>query len=216
MVDPAVMRAANKPPPTDEQFRAYQGMFDYFNQSLFGGTLPPILLNFSRHAHSFGFFAPERWQGSRTRTHEISLNPQHLMSRPAIEVAGTLAHEMVHLWQWEHGKPAGRGYHNQQWADKMDQIGLTPSHSGKPGGRRVGFRMTHFISPGGLFERAFLAMPKSSILPWQGVPEPTTSGGASRRSKLAYVCPGGHGKVWGKPDLHLLCGICRRRYEVQT
>lgn len=212
----AAPKQRSRAAPTAEQFRAYEAMFDYFNAALFAGTLPAILLNFSRHARSYGFFAAERWQGSARRTHEISLNPQHLMSRSPIEVAGTLAHEMVHLWQWEHGKRGGRGYHDRQWADKMQEIGLTPSHTGKPGGRRVGFRMTHYIAPGGAFERAFAAMPAAILLPWQGLPEPPATGGAGKRSKLAYVCPNRHGKVWGKPDLHLLCGICRRRYEPQV
>jgi hypothetical protein len=207
-------RRGSTSPPTEEQFRAYQAIFDHFNRSLFADSLPSVLLNFSRHARSYGFFAPERWESAKQQTHEISLNPQHLLTRPPIEVASTLAHEMVHLWHWEHGKHQGRGYHDRQWADKMDEIGLAPSHTGKPGGRRVGFRMTHYIKPGGAFERAFHAMPREHLLPWQGRPEPEAPrGGGGARNKIAYRCPQSHGKVWGKPDLQILCGICHRRYE---
>jgi hypothetical protein len=37
----------------------------------------------------------------------------------------------------------------------MERIGLMPSATGAPGGRRTGQRMTHYIIRGGLFDRAF-------------------------------------------------------------
>jgi hypothetical protein len=42
------------PPPTLEQFAAYQKAWSYFNDTLFGGGLKPWLLNFSRHRGSRG------------------------------------------------------------------------------------------------------------------------------------------------------------------
>lgn len=39
----------------------------------------------------------------------------------------TIVHEMVHLWQYEFGKPSHRTYHNKE-ADKM-AIGLMPSNT---------------------------------------------------------------------------------------
>ena len=91
--------------PTSSQFQAYEQMFAYFNAKLFAGWLPPVLLNFSRRAKSLGFFAPERWEKGKSVRHEISLNPTHLKSQKPVDVASTLVHEMVHLWQQEHGKP---------------------------------------------------------------------------------------------------------------
>src|SRR5690606_37233909 len=44
-------------------------------------------------------------------------------------------------------------YHNKEWADKMEQVGLMPSNTGEPGGKRTGDRMTHYILQGGAFER---------------------------------------------------------------
>ena len=60
--------------PTNSQFSAYRRMWDYFNVTLFGGALRPVILNFSRAAHSLGFFAPLRWEHGEETTHEISLN----------------------------------------------------------------------------------------------------------------------------------------------
>ncbi len=177
-------------------------MYVYFNRELFGGQLRPVILNFSRAAGALGFFAAGRWGHARATTHEISLNPSHLATRSARSVASTLAHEMVHCWQQEHGKPGKRGYHNKQWAAKMDEIGLVPSSTGKPDGARTGFGMSHYVADSGAFARAFDRMPRSCLLPW------SSSDGAPRdsRAKIKYTCPTCGANAWGKPDLHLVCG----------
>jgi hypothetical protein len=83
-------------------------------------------------------------------------NPTHFETRGFAYVLSTLAHEMVHLWQYRFGKPGSRGYHNKQWAGKMHAIGLHPSSTGDVGGRETGQSMTHYIEPHGPFE-AFAA-----------------------------------------------------------
>lgn len=66
----------------------------------------------------------------------------------------TLVHEMVHQWQAHFGK-RGRGrYHNDEWADKMETIGLMPSSTGHPGGKRTGDHMADYAIKGGRFLRA--------------------------------------------------------------
>lgn len=199
--------------PTVEQTTAYQSMFDYFNRELFGGQLAPVVLNFSRKARSLGFFAPERWDdGQGTTTHEISLNPEHLKRRTPIDTASTLVHEMVHLWQEEHGKPGRRGYHNREWGDKMESIGLMPSNTGAPGGSRTGTQMTHYIVEGGRFAQAFATMSPSYLLPWACVSE--GSKGSVAKNKVKYTCAGCSTKVWGKPELAIVCRECDQDFVV--
>ena len=128
--------------PTLEQAVAYQKAFDHFNAALFNGDLPFAYLNFSRHAGANGFFSPRRWgkagdNGDAKILHEISLNPD-LLLRPPIEYFSTLAHEMVHHWQHCFGSPSRNGYHNMEWARRMAQIGLTPTATGKSGGKPTG------------------------------------------------------------------------------
>ena len=84
--------------PTDAQFEAFRSTYDYFNVTLFGGTLRPVFLNFSRAANTFGFFAPLRWEREGVTTHEISLNPAYLKQREPRAVVSTLVHEMAHCW----------------------------------------------------------------------------------------------------------------------
>jgi predicted SprT family Zn-dependent metalloprotease len=54
---------------------------------------------------------------------EIALNPRTFIDRTDREIVSTLVREMVHLWQFHFGKPGRRGYHNKQWATKMEEIG---------------------------------------------------------------------------------------------
>jgi hypothetical protein len=46
--------------PTNSQFAAYRAMWSSFNTALFSGSLPPVILNFSRPANRLGFFASLR------------------------------------------------------------------------------------------------------------------------------------------------------------
>ena len=202
-------------PPTVQQFGALQLAFNHFNRVLFDGQLPSCLLNLSRKRSAGGFFAPERWEKGDTVVHEISLNPNHL-TPPMIEVMGTLVHEMAHLWQEEFGMPGRRGYHNVEWADKMEKIGLIPTATGKPGGKRIGDRMSHYIDAEGRFKQAFDDMPDRALLPWRtvirrkGGSGGNGSGGSNgrgrKKSKVKYSCPSCSVNVWGKPDLQIRCG----------
>jgi hypothetical protein len=217
MLDAYSKMRSSRQTPTSEQFSAFQKQFDHFNRTLFGKALPAVLLNFSRKANTYGFFAPDRWKnGDGTSTHEISLNPAYLAERAAEATSSTIVHEMVHLWQHEHGTPSRRGYHNEQWAAKMRDVGLMPSSTGKPGGDLVGYAVSHYIVDGGAFERAFQAMNKEHVFPWQSW-EPTGVGRARRlaRNKVKYTCPTCNANAWGKPGLNIVCGDDDAGFETQ-
>jgi hypothetical protein len=189
-------------------FDAYAGAFDFFNTRLFEGDLPRCILNFSRRARSGGFFAPFLCEHKDGRTHEISLNPDCLKSPPR-QTYSVLVHEMVHLWQQEHGRPSRGGYHNREYAKKMETLGLMTSQTGAPGGARTGQEMSHYIIDGGPFDQAFAAMPEKFLLPW-------ISGGARDlskpdpvgKNKIKYTCPGCGANVWGKAGLAIVCTPC--------
>jgi hypothetical protein len=124
----------------------------------------------------------------------------------------TLVHEMVHLKQEEFGTPGRSGYHNEEWADEMEAIGLMPSHTGKPGGRRTGRQMSHYVIERGPFQQALKAMPEEYLLPWQSGTIPCVR--KSNKNKVVYICPGSCGtRVWGRPHLDLICGACQKFFE---
>ena len=193
--------------PTTEQFGAYQSAFDYFNTALFEGILPSCMLVFNARGRSLGYFASDRWGKDEGTAHEISLNPKSLASRTLEDNLSTLVHEMCHLWQHVFGNPSPGRYHNLEWADKMELVGLKPSHSGQPGGKRTGSRMTHYIETGGRFQRAFDAMPESAKLPWLSFHQ-SESQPPKDKNKIKYTCPRCKSNIWGKPGLSVVCFDC--------
>lgn len=138
--------------PTSTTYAELQVAYDAFNETLFEGVLPPCLLTLQREKRTYGYFSGARF-GNRAgqTTDEIALNPEYFAVLPVVEVLQTMAHEMTHLWQSHFGKPGRARYHNAEWADKMESIGLMPSSTGQPGGRRVGDCMADYVIPNGRF-----------------------------------------------------------------
>lgn len=192
--------------PTQEQFETYQQIFDYLNQALFDNKLPDCMLSFSRKGKkALGFFKPERWK-NRTGvvTHEICLNPERLEAQEPRETMTELVHLMVHHWQYMYGRPSQEGYHNQAWADKMVSLGLIPTDTGAPNGKRTGRGIRQNIEDGGRFEQAMLDMPKNYLLPFLSI---GSQGGTNLRlDKVKYSCTGCGVNVWGKAGLDVVCG----------
>ena len=132
--------------PTAKTYAALNRAFNFFNGRLFGGELPACLVTLQRKNKAYGYFAGGRF-GSKDGTEitdEIALNPSHFKSRTDKQSLSTLAHEMAHLWQHHFGKPSRAGYHNKEWAAKMQAIGLHPSDTGQPGGKETGQSCSHF------------------------------------------------------------------------
>ena len=74
---------------------------------------------------------------------------------------------MVHCWQFAHGNPGRKNYHNKEWADKMEKIGLMPSSTGKPGGARTGQRMSDYVLPNKAFIKECEALVNGGFnIPW--------------------------------------------------
>jgi hypothetical protein len=201
-------------PPTLAQFGAYQAAWEYFNKELFGGLLKPCLLNFrGKHKWNMGLFWPHKWQCSGETTHEIALNPE-VLHRPLKATFSTLVHEMIHQWQEDHGDPPRSGYHDKKWAAKMEEVGLIPSDTGEPGGKKTGQRMTHYIDPQGAFRRAFDRMPKEIYLPWMsgGRDDEAKKPAGKNKTKTKYTCGCGT-PVWGKAGLKITCEECGEEFQ---
>lgn len=225
---------------TQQQFKTLEDLFKYYNIELFNETLPDCLVNLSRHNQAHGFFAPERWKLKEGNViHEISLNPDTI-NRPDKAWHSTLVHEMVHLWQETHGTPSRKAYHDKEWADKMEAVGLMPSDNGEEGGKRTGQKLTHYVIHKGLFETAFnkitienrnylklACTPNLNVMPigtgveistgednngeQQSKPVAKSKNGA----RIKYTCSCGV-NVWGKPELNIICGECENKFEISA
>jgi hypothetical protein len=55
------------------------------------------------------------------------------------------------------------GYHDRVWGAKMEEVGLMPSNTGLPGGKKNGQQMTHYIIRGGRFQKAVYDLLKNGF-----------------------------------------------------
>jgi predicted SprT family Zn-dependent metalloprotease len=202
---------------TGEEYTGFEGAYLWFNQKLFEGMLPPCLITLQRKAKSYGYFANDRFEHrlkARISTDELALNPDTFGGRSDREILSTLVHEMCHCWQRHFGTPSRTGYHNKEWAVKMVEVGLMPSHTGAPAGKKTGQKMSHYIIAGGPFDQAVKELrTKRFRLNWQSlVPERQTS---KSRSKTKFTCPACRQNAWAKPESALICGHCEELMEAE-
>ena len=220
--------------PTPEQYDRLQRAFDLFNERLFGGELPPCLITLQRQKRVMGYFSHRRFvNAAGEATDELAMNPEFFGEERVLEVLQTIAHEMCHLWQSHFGKPGRGRYHNKEWADKMEAIGLMPSDTGRPGGNRTGDHMADYPMEGGRFlEVAKELLSTEYNIPWadrfsiaapvlldtdalvvaEGSDETAVPPPARGKTKYSLTCKGETLNVWGRPNLSLACGICQKPY----
>ncbi|EPN0316259.1 SprT-like domain-containing protein [Vibrio vulnificus] len=141
--------------PTFETYEPLQMAFDRINDRFFGGALPPVLITLQRQPNTMGYLSKNRFVNSHGEmTHELAVNPDYFSIYPITEILSTIAHEATHLWQLTDpdAKPSRNGYHNKEWANKLESIGLMPSSTGKVGGGKTGQKMSDYIIEGGIFD----------------------------------------------------------------
>jgi predicted SprT family Zn-dependent metalloprotease len=194
---------------TEKEYDAFQTAYDWFNRELFDATLPGCLITFQSRKGMAGYYWHDRFHSRRgkRKTAEIALNPETFTGSSDREILSTLVHEMVHLWQACFGKPGRARYHNKQWAAKMKEVGLMPSHTGKKGGKETGDQMSDYVIEGGPFANSYRRLLATGFrINWQAAPTAPKAG----RNKVAYACPRCGTKVWGHAGLggKLLCVPC--------
>jgi predicted fused transcriptional regulator/phosphomethylpyrimidine kinase len=86
----------------------------------------------------------------------------------------------------------------------MERVGLMPSDTGAPGGKRTGQRMTHYVAEDGPFARAFAA--RAFAVPY--FDRASESAVTRGKRKVAYTCEVCEDKVWGNPEVLPHCGKC--------
>jgi predicted SprT family Zn-dependent metalloprotease len=195
--------------PTRTTYVELTEVYDFFNERLFAGRLPRCLITYQRRRSSYGYFARGRFgtKDGAEVTDEIALNPLHFKARTTEQVLSTLAHEMVHLEQYHFGKPSRGGYHNREWASLMQRIGLMPSDTGQPGGRKTGQRMTHYVVAGEPFEAAVHELISQGFdIRYVDLGHEAQRG--SPKMKAKYNCPACGLNVWGRPNANVGCLDC--------
>lgn len=200
--------------------------FSFFNERLFENRLPTDTVVFWHRApRAAGYFGPHRFKNdSGTFVSELSLNPDLLGKRSAMDILSTLAHEMCHLERLLLDPQDWPGaYHCVKWVGMMERIGLTPVALGKGGtrnGKKTGNTVTHDINQGGWFEQeaiqfltshpnpfplTAISIAESGLLDKRNLKKCKPTSGGSRTSKLSFHCPVCDARIYGKSDTRAWC-----------
>lgn len=217
--------------PTAEVTAEWQRAFDRFNTEFFEGALSQCLITFNQSTDAMGYFCANSIRNDQGETaHEIAINLNWVATLGVVEGLSTMAHEMTHLWCQlcgERNRKGGvgvPGYHDIPWSKRMERIGLMPSHTGKPGGKRTGYQMSEYVIPGGPFDLVSrelllagetmrwlgnrpltlttldISVPASSAVP--------ASPRRRRKGKTGFACPTCPTKVWGVASVRVACINC--------
>ncbi|MGJ8672513.1 SprT-like domain-containing protein [Rubritalea sp.] len=219
---------------TSAEYTVFERAYAYFNTELFEGELPGVLITLQRKSHNVGMYRQGSFKDRKNQSEvdEIAINPDAYMSLQDVEIWQALVHEMCHQWQFHFGKPSRKSYHNKEWANKMEAVGLIPSSTGYAGGSKVGQTMYDYVDNEGKFiecvrelrklgivvqlessnvesrvSRSAEALEQETLLRQAGVKK-------NRSNRMKYSCPSCSMNVWGKPELHIICGACQQRLEL--
>ena len=134
------------------------------------------------------------------------------------EIWSTVVHQMCHVWQYHFSKypdrrKKRRAYHDKEWGAQMEGIGLIPTDTGKPGGKKTGNRVTHYIARGGPFQNACHELIASGLtFSWRERENPKLKAGLFEerfkldRSKTPFKCPKCNQRAWANHTALLFCG----------
>lgn len=201
-----------------EQYSLLDDAYCFFNKHLFKGELPDVMIVLHRKKNSKGYFHAERFAEKvakkkkvRASFDELALNPDDF-ERPDITILSTLVHEMAHVWRYRCSdkEPSRGGYHDKLWANKMDEIGLTPKAIGKNGeltDKKTGQKVTHEIVLHGKFETCCLEFLKGKAIKLSSFPELPKEASTSNKNKIKYSCSC-EVNIWAKPGIKVSCDEC--------
>lgn len=208
--------------PTAEIYGALLHAFSFYNVTFYDEQLPHLVISLQRKKNAYGYFCGDRFADADNPKNiacEIALNPTLMAHRSDEENMSTLLHEMSHHWQYHFSRYPNkigkrRAYHDREWADDMERMGLIPSDTGKPGGKKTGTRMSHYILDGGPFQKVTRELLATGFtLRWAdsqviskpqggGAPEPKPKD----QSKRKFTCPKCKQNAWAKQTARLSCG----------
>lgn len=226
----------NSPPamPTVQAYNLLQNGFTFLNEKLFENQLPQVLITLTRSKYKEGYFCACAFENRAAQTaHEISMNPRYLGVRSDTDSFSTLAHEMCHLARHIGGRPNRKGgygaggYHDVVWTEKMIRIGLMPSDTGAPGGKRTGYRVSHYVIEGGLFDHACRELlARGYGFDWRDKQPVERTGGPAltgpadqtakpnkeqaRNTRTRFVCGSCDLRAWSRRSARLSCNECHQ------
>lgn len=138
-------RAPDRPQPGDlAALQRLRALFDEYNRRHFDGALPDVPIRLSGRMRSrLGHLS----LGEQGESVGITISRRHLGAHGWDEVAHTLLHEMVHLWQLATGRKVD---HGREFRAKARETGVTAAARRwvrKPKARQVASTTSHAPRP---------------------------------------------------------------------
>jgi hypothetical protein len=178
-----------------EASRVLYGWYDQISARFFAEGLPAPVLSFKRkRGRQLGHYVNGRNEIGVQENINISAN--HLQD-PLADVLETLAHEMVHSWQRNHGKPGKRNYHNAECRKKMDEIGIPCDQWGCGLGMKDPF--VSFLREHGVQAEMRLVLPQEVCM---------AARSSSRLKKWSCGCT----NVWAAVRVAARCTLCENGF----
>lgn len=195
-----------------------ESLFSKFNEKFYGGELqkPVITVSPDTTKGAYGWCtAWKAWGKAKEEDeetkddegyYEINICAEYL-SRPFEDVAATLLHEMVHLYNLQTGiQDTSRSgtYHNKKFKDTAEQYGLIVDSSGK-----YGFSSTKLNEEA----KSFMASLSDKKFELFRKTLPKVKGQSKSSSSRKYVCPVCGSIIRATKEVHVICGDCEVEFE---
>ena len=189
--------------------RYLDGLFAFFNEKLFKGELPRPVITVQydeRNTRSGWCTRSKVWKGGGEEAYEINVSAQGL-SRPIMEIAADLLHEMCHYYARLRGlkevNSTGR-YHNKLFKHICETHGLNAEElKGK------GYAKTSLTCEKGNLLKEYMDKNPPGFI--HRIPE--TKGLPVRvKTERKYICPICGCKVRAGKAVNIICGDCGSPY----
>lgn len=199
-------------------------MFRALNRDFFPGeeiTEPIITLQSTPRAYGHVSVA-KVWERKGENAHELNISTDSL-KRPIEDIAATMLHEMVHLYNMEHGvkDTSNNGvYHNKRFKEEAEKRGLIIGHAEKYGWTITtpSDRLLEWVINEGWTEiemergLALFGVGGTGGKDGKGVEVPGTPG-KRPSSTRKYQCPCCGQSVRATKEVNIICGNCHEQMQ---
>lgn len=198
-------------------------MFRALNRDFFSGELEEPIITIQSTPSAYGHVTVSKtWKRKDDWRHELNLGAETL-DRPIEDVAATMLHEMVHLYNIAHNvQDCSRGgaYHNRKFRDEAERRGLVIGHH-----ETYGWTITspseelidYIINQGWTeieIRRGYGWTPPPSAGGKAGAGgAPGTGEGPKKSSTRKYVCPKCGQSIRATKVVNVICGDCMEQMQ---